>query len=135
MCFCHLNHCADYRAGIRSLYGIAEQPVLAPYCKWTDRILAKVISKAAPPVLQIGLRCITPVENIINGFIHPRIPDRLLLIDPRPESLQNRFFLLETLPQKRKRMSFSYGSSWKLNLIIDARPSIPRRKSVYPAAI
>ena len=70
--------------------------IIPPYCKWTNRILAEVISKAAPPVFQIGLRCITPVENIINRFIHPGVPDWLLLIEPRPESLQNRFFLLET---------------------------------------
>ena len=89
-------NCVDHGTGIRSLYGIAEQPVLAPYCKRTDRILAEVISKAAPPVLQIGLCCITKVENVIYGFIHPGIPDWLLLIQSRPESLQNRFFLLET---------------------------------------
>ena len=55
VCFCHLNHCVDYRTGIRSLYGIAEQPVLPAYCEWTDRILAEIIGKAAPPVFQIGL--------------------------------------------------------------------------------
>ena len=36
------------------------------------------------------------VENIIHSFIQPGIPDGLLLVKPRPESLQNRFFLLET---------------------------------------
>ena len=96
MCFCHLNHCVDYRTGIRSLYGIAEQPVLPAYCEWTDRILTEIVSKAASSVFQIGLCCITPVENVIHRFLHPGIPDWLLLIEPRPESLQNRFFLLET---------------------------------------
>ena len=96
MCFGHLNHCVDYCAGIRSVHGTAEQPVFSPHYERTDRILTEVISKAAPPVFQIGLRCITPVENIIHGFIHQGIPNGLLLVKPRPESLQNRFFLLET---------------------------------------
>ena len=55
MCFCHLNHCVDHCTGIRSVNGIAEQPVFTPYCEWTDRILAEIIGKAAPPVFQIGL--------------------------------------------------------------------------------
>ena len=96
VCFCHINPCVDYRTGIRSVHGTTEQLVLPSYCKWTDCILAEIVGKAAVPILQIGLRCITPVENIINRFIHPGIPDGLLLIEPRPESLQNRFFLLET---------------------------------------
>ena len=96
VCFCHLNHCVDYRTGIRSVNGTAEQPVLPPYCEWPDRILAEIVGKAAASVFQIGLCRITPVENIINRFIHPGVPDWLLLIEPRPESLQNRFFLLET---------------------------------------
>ena len=96
MCFCHLNHCIDHCAGIRSVNRTAEQPVLASYCEWTNCILTEIIGKAAPPVFQIGLRRITPVENIINRFIHPGVPDWLLLIEPRPKSLQNRFFLLET---------------------------------------
>ena len=66
------------------------------FCERTDRILTEIIGKAAPPVFQIGFRYITPVENIIHGFIQPGIPDGLLLVKPRPESLQNRFFLLET---------------------------------------
>ena len=41
MCFCHLNHCVGHCTGIRSANGIAEQPVFAPYCKWTDRILRR----------------------------------------------------------------------------------------------
>ena len=96
MCFGHLNHCVDYCAGIRSVHGTAEQPVFSPHCERTDRILTEIIGKAAPPVFQIGFRYITPVENIIHGFIQPGIPDGLLLVKPRPESLQNRFFLLET---------------------------------------
>ena len=96
MCFGHLNHCVDYCAGIRSVHGTAEQPVFSPHCEGTDRILTEIIGKAAPPVFQIGFRYITPVENIIHGFIQPGIPDGLLLVKPRPESLQNRFFLLET---------------------------------------
>ena len=99
MCFCHFNHCIDYRAGIRSVHRTAEQPVLPAHCKWADRILAEIVGKAAPSVFQIGLLglcCITPVENVIHRFLHPGIPDWLLLIEPRPESLQNRFFLLET---------------------------------------
>lgn len=78
VCFCHLNHCVDYRTGIRSLYGIAEQPVLPAYCEWTDRILTEIVSKAASSVFQISFCCITPVENIIHGFIHPGIPDGLV---------------------------------------------------------
>ena len=81
---------------VRSLYGTAEEPVLPAYCEWTNCILAEIIGKAAPPVFQISLRCITSVKNVIHGFIHPGIPDGLLLIEPRPESLQNGFFLLET---------------------------------------
>ena len=96
MCFGHLNHCVDYCAGIRSVHRTAEQPVFSPHCERTDRILTEIIGKAAPPVFQIGFRYITPVENIIHGFIQPGIPDGLLLVKPRPESLQNRFFLLET---------------------------------------
>lgn len=96
MCFGHLNHCVNYCAGIRSVHGTAEQPVFSPHCERTDRILTEIIGKAAPPVFQIGFRYITPVENIIHGFIQPGIPDGLLLVKPRPESLQNRFFLLET---------------------------------------
>ena len=96
VCFCHLNHCVDYRTGIRSVNGIAEQPVLPSYCKWPDRILTKIVGKAAASIFQIGLRCITPVENIIHRFIQTGVPDWLPLIEPRPESLQNRFFLLET---------------------------------------
>lgn len=96
MCFCHLNHCVDHCAGIRSVNGTAEQPVLPSHCEWTDRILAEIIGKVAAPIFQIGFRCITSVENVIQGFIHLGIPDWLLLIQPRPESLQNRFFLLKT---------------------------------------
>ena len=48
-------------------------------------------------VFLIGFCCIAPVENVIHRFIHPCIPDWLLLIEIQPESLQNRFFLLETL--------------------------------------
>ena len=44
VCFCHLNHCVDYRTGIRSVHGTAEQPVLPSYCKWTDCILAELSS-------------------------------------------------------------------------------------------
>lgn len=43
MCFCHLNHCIDYRAGIRSVHGIAEQPVLPAYCEWTNRIFTEIV--------------------------------------------------------------------------------------------
>ena len=84
----------------KELYGTTEHnsahSIIPSYCEWTDRILAEIVGKAAAPVFQIGLCCIAPVENIINRFIHPGVPDWLLLIEPRPESLQNRFFLLET---------------------------------------
>lgn len=96
MCFCHLYHCVNDCTGIRTIYGTAEQPVLTVYCEWTDCILAETIGKAAAPVFQIGLGRITPVKNIINCFIHPGVPYGLLLVKPRPERLQNRFFLLET---------------------------------------
>ena len=95
VCFCHLNHCVDCCTGIRSFYGTAEQPVLPAYCEWTDCILTEIIGKAAASVFQIGLRCISPIENIIYRFIHPGVPDWLLLLKPRPEGPQNRFFLLE----------------------------------------
>ena len=71
----NLNNCA----GILPVNGTAEQPVLPPHCEWTDRILAEIIGKAAAPVFQIGLCCITPVQDIINRFIHPGIPDWLPL--------------------------------------------------------
>ena len=90
------NHCVNDCTGIHTIYGIAEQPVLPAYCEWTDRILAEIIDKAAAPVFQIGLGRITPVKDIINCFIHPGVLYRLLLVKPRPESLQNRSFLLET---------------------------------------
>lgn len=64
MCFCHFNHCIDYRAGIRSVHRTAEQPVLPAHCEWTDCILAEIVGKAASSVFQIGLCCITPVENV-----------------------------------------------------------------------
>lgn len=60
-----------------------------------DCILAEIVSKAALSVFQIGLCCITSVKNIVNCFVHPGIPDGLLLVEPRTESLQNGFFLLE----------------------------------------
>ena len=38
------------------------------------------------------------------------------------------FNAVTRLPQNRKRISFSYGSSWKLNFTMDASPSMPRRR-------
>ena len=82
VCFRHLNHYVYNCTGIGSLYGTAEQPVLPSYCKWADRILTEIVCKAAPSVFQIGLCCIAPVENIVNCFVHPGIPDGLLLVEP-----------------------------------------------------
>ena len=96
MRLCHLNHCINYSTGIGSRDRITEQPVLPTDCKWTDRVLAEIVCEAAATILQIGLRCFSPVKDIIHRFIHAGIPDWLLLLKPRPESLQNRFFLLET---------------------------------------
>ena len=56
---------------------------------------AESVSKVAAPIFQIDLSCITLVANIINCFIHPAVPDGLLLIEAHPESLQDRVFLLE----------------------------------------
>ena len=96
MRLCHFNHCVDHCAGIDSFYRITKQPVLPTNCKWTDRVFAEIVRETAMTILQIGLRCFPPVKNIIHRFIHASVPDRLLLLKPRPESLQNRFFLLET---------------------------------------
>ena len=93
---CHLNHCINYSTGIGSGDRITEQPVLPADCKWTDRILTEIVREAAAAILQISLRCFPPVKDIIHRFIHAGIPDWLLLLKPRPKSLQNRFFLLET---------------------------------------
>lgn len=89
--FFHFNHCVDYRVGIHSINRIAEQPVLPVYCEWRDCILAEIIGKSTASVFQIGLLCITPVENIINCFIHPEVLGCFLPIEPRPEGLQNIF--------------------------------------------
>lgn len=43
----------------------------------------------AASVLQIDLCGIPSIENIIDPFVHPGIPGRLLLIEPRPESPGN----------------------------------------------
>ena len=43
--FCHLNYGLDYCAGIRSLYGTAEQPVFPACCEWADRILVEIVGK------------------------------------------------------------------------------------------
>ena len=59
------------------------QPVFPVYCEWTECILAESVGKAAAAAFQIGLCCITPVENIIHRFIHPDVPNWLLLIEPR----------------------------------------------------
>ena len=96
MRLCHLNHCIDYSTGIGSFYRITEQPVLPADCKRTDRVLAEIVCEAAAAILQISLCCFPPVKDIIHRFFHAGIPDWLLLLKPRPESLQNRFFLLET---------------------------------------
>ena len=96
MRLCHLNHCINYSTGIGSFYRITEQPVLPADCKWTDRVLAEIVCEAAAAILQICLCCFPTVKDIIHCFIHAGIPDWLLLLKPRPESLQNRFFLLET---------------------------------------
>ena len=96
MRLCHFNHCVDHCAGIDSFYRITKQPVLPTNCKWTDRVFAEIVREAAMTILQIGLRCFPPVKNIIHRFIHASVPDRLLLLKPRPESLQNKFFLFET---------------------------------------
>lgn len=96
MRLCHLNHCINYSTGIGSRDRITEQPVLPTDCKWTDRVLAEIVCEAAATILQIGLRCFSPVKDIIHRFIHAGIPDWLLMFKPQPKSLQNRFFLLET---------------------------------------
>ena len=96
MCFCYLNHGIYHSTDIGSGNRITEQPVLPSNCKWTDRILTEVICKAAAPIFKIGLRCFPPIKHIIHRFIHTGILGWLLLFRPRPESLQNRFFLLET---------------------------------------
>ena len=96
MRFCHLNHCINYSTSIGSFYRITEQPVLPADCKWTDRVLAEIVCEAAAAILQISLCCFPPVKDIIHCFIHAGIPDWFLLLKPWPESLQNRFFLLET---------------------------------------
>ena len=96
VCLCHFNHCIDYSTGIGSFYRITEQPVFVANCKRTDRVLAEIVCETAAAILQIGLCCFPPVKDIIHRFIHAGIPDWLLLLKPRPESLQNRFFLLET---------------------------------------
>lgn len=96
VCLCHFNHCIDYSTGIGSFYRITEQPVFAANCKRTDRVLAEIVCETTVTILQIGLRCFPPVKDIIHRFIHAGISDWLLLLKPRPESLQNRFFLLET---------------------------------------
>lgn len=74
MCFNHLDHCVYNCTGIGSLYGIAEQPVLLTYCKWADRILAEIITEAAPSIFQIGLCCTSPVENIVDCLV--RVPSK-----------------------------------------------------------
>ena len=96
MCFCYLNHGIYYSTGICSGNRITEQPVLPANCKWANRILTEIIRKAAAPIFQIGLRCIPAVKDIIHCLIHTGISGWFLLIQPQPESLQNRFFLLET---------------------------------------
>ena len=42
----------------------------------------RLLVKAAPSIFQIGLCCITPVENIVDCFVHPGIQNRLLLVEP-----------------------------------------------------
>lgn len=78
----HLNDRVDYCAGICSLDTVTEQPVLAAYCKRPDRILAGVVCKAAPAILQICFRSLAPVLNISDRLVHPGVADRLLLIKP-----------------------------------------------------
>lgn len=39
------------------------------------------------------------------------------------------FYAVTASTTEEKKISFSYGSSWKLNFTMEARPSIPRRKS------
>ena len=39
------------------------------------------------------------------------------------------FYAVTVSTTEEKKISFSYGSSWKLNFTMEARPSIPRRKS------
>ena len=93
---CHLNHCIDYSTGIGSVYTITEQPVLPADRKRTERVLTEIVCVAATAILLISLCCFPPVKDIIHRFIHAGISDWLMLLKPRPESLQNRFFLLET---------------------------------------
>ena len=58
-------HCIDYSTGIGSFYRITEQPVFAANCKRTDRVLAEIVCETTATILQIGLRCIPAVKDII----------------------------------------------------------------------
>lgn len=89
MRFDHLNHCVNYYTGIRSVYGTTEQPILTVNCEWAERIRTGIVGKTAASVLQIDLHRVMLYPS---GY---SVRYRLLLVKLRPESLQNRFFLLE----------------------------------------
>ena len=92
----HLDHRINNGAGIGSIDRIAEQPVLSSHCKRTDRVFTQIVCKAAASVFQIGFGCIPAVHGISHCLVHTAVSLWSLLVQPRPKSLKNWFFLLET---------------------------------------
>ena len=78
----HFYHRVDHGTCFSSLHTVTEQPVLPPDGKRTDRILAQAVGKAAPSVLQIGLRGLAAVLHIGDCLSHPCITYRSLLVKP-----------------------------------------------------
>ena len=92
----HLDHRINNGAGIGSIDRIAEQPVFSSYRKRADRIFTQIVCKAVASVFQIGFGCIPAVHGISHCLVHAAVPLWSLLVQPRPKSLKNCFFLLET---------------------------------------
>ncbi len=70
--FGHLNHGINHGAGIRAFGSIAEQPVAAAYRERTDRILAQIVGKAAPAVLQVCHELLPVILGIVHRFLKAR---------------------------------------------------------------
>lgn len=96
MCFCHLYHCINNCAGIRTINRTAEQPILPVYRERTDRIFAQIVCETATAIFKIGFGCGAPVLYVNDCFFHSGSFYWMLSVKPRPKSLEDRFFLLET---------------------------------------
>ena len=69
MCPGHLNHSVYGCAGLSPFRGVTEQPVFAPHCKRTDRILGKVVGKAAPAIFQVCHELLLMVLGIVHRLL------------------------------------------------------------------